>query len=235
MSTWQQPSTSKPSTLFAVVAFHAIAAYLLVSVATGVVQVTHAQPMFLAAISSFASAQSASQSKAGVSNQPNAATQPNVSHLDRQTAPASQTLTIETPNNLPQLPASPQNVAAENAPAKFQSEALSLAARSLPPPLETKSAETHAPQFGADYLNNPAPTYPALSRRSGEQGRVLLRVFVDEIGAAKTVEISQSSGFPRLDTAAAEAVRQWRFIAAHRGDESIAAWVLVPIHFNLRA
>jgi periplasmic protein TonB len=235
MSTWQQPSTSKPATLFVVAAFHAIAAYLLVFVATGVVRVPHAQPMFLAAISSFSSAQSESQSKAEVSIQRKASTQPTANHLDRQTAPVSQTLAIETPNNLPQQTASPQTTAAENAPSKRQSDALSLAAPSTPPRSETKPAETRAPQFDVDYLNNPAPNYPALSRRSGEQGRVLLRVFVDELGAAKTVEISHSSGFPRLDIAAAEAVRQWRFVAAHRGDENIAAWVLVPIHFNLRA
>lgn len=235
MSTWQQPSTSKPSTLLAVMAFHAIAAYLLMSVATAVVPVPHAQPMFLAAISSFASAQSASQTKAEVSIQPKATTQPNANNLDGQTAPAPQTPAIETPNQVPQQTASSQSAAAENPPSKSQIDALSLATRLAPPPPEMKPAETRAPQFDANYLNNPAPNYPVLSRRSGEQGRVLLRVFVDEIGVAKTVEVSQSSGFSRLDTAAAEAVRQWRFIAAHRGAESIAAWVLVPIHFNLRA
>jgi periplasmic protein TonB len=103
------------------------------------------------------------------------------------------------------------------------------------PLIPQRPAETiTAPQFGADYLHNPAPNYPALSRRTGEQGKVLLHVFVNARGAADTVEIRQSSGFPRLDTAAAEAVQQWKFIAARRGEEDIAAWVLVPIHFNLR-
>ncbi len=103
------------------------------------------------------------------------------------------------------------------------------------PPVPQRPTETiTAPQFGADYLHNPAPNYPALSRRTGEQGKVLLHVFVSAYGAANTVEVRQSSGFPRLDMAAAEAVQHWKFIAARRGEEDIAAWVLVPIHFNLR-
>jgi hypothetical protein len=35
-----------------------------------------------------------------------------------------------------------------------------------------------SPNFNAAYLNNPAPNYPSISRRLGEQGLVLLRVQV---------------------------------------------------------
>ncbi|TDR81947.1 energy transducer TonB [Paludibacterium purpuratum] len=56
----------------------------------------------------------------------------------------------------------------------------------------------------------PAPIYPALSRRAGERGAVLLQVSVDESGHPFRVEIEQSSGFERLDQAAQAAVRLWR-------------------------
>lgn len=92
-----------------------------------------------------------------------------------------------------------------------------------------------APRFDAAYLNNPAPTYPPLSRRLGEQGRVLVRVFVNPNGAPTKVQLRESSGHPRLDAAAEEAVRGWRFVPARRGDEPVGAWVLVPITFNLRS
>lgn len=92
-----------------------------------------------------------------------------------------------------------------------------------------------APRFDAAYLNNPAPTYPPLSRRLGEQGRVLMRVFVNPNGAPDQVQLRQSSGYRRLDAAAEAAVRGWRFVPARRGDEPIGAWVLVPIAFNLRS
>jgi protein TonB len=91
------------------------------------------------------------------------------------------------------------------------------------------------PRFDADYLDNPAPAYPSLSRRLGEQGRVLLRVYVHADGSAGQVEISESSGYERLDRAAREAVVRWRFLPARQGDRAVAGWVLVPISFNLRS
>jgi protein TonB len=89
------------------------------------------------------------------------------------------------------------------------------------------------PIFNADYLDNPAPRYPPLSRRSREQGRVLLRVLVTPGGSAQEIEVRDSSGHPRLDDAAREAVRQWKFVPAKRGDEPVAAWVLIPVSFKL--
>jgi protein TonB len=96
-------------------------------------------------------------------------------------------------------------------------------------------APVSPPQFNADYLNNPAPQYPALSRRLGEEGRVMLRVFVDERGLPARVELRSSSGHQRLDGIALETVRQWKFVPARRGDQAISAWVLVPISFSLRS
>lgn len=90
-----------------------------------------------------------------------------------------------------------------------------------------------APRFDAAYLNNPAPVYPALSRRIGERGRVLLRVFVNADGTTREVQVRTSSGSARLDQAAKEAVDRWRFVPARQGDEAVSAWVLVPISFQL--
>jgi protein TonB len=91
-----------------------------------------------------------------------------------------------------------------------------------------------APSFSADYLRNPAPAYPPLSRRMGEQGRVLLHVLVSAEGEPERVELRTSSGSPRLDGAALGAVKRWRFIPARQGDRPVPAWVLVPISFNLQ-
>ncbi|MBU0751297.1 MAG: TonB family protein [Gammaproteobacteria bacterium] len=90
-------------------------------------------------------------------------------------------------------------------------------------------------RFDAAYLANPKPAYPPASRRLGEEGRVVLRVHVSPGGAAETIEIKQPSGFARLDNAAREAVSRWRFAPARRGEQAIAAWVLVPIVFNLES
>ena len=89
------------------------------------------------------------------------------------------------------------------------------------------------PRFDADYLKNPAPPYPPLSRRMGEEGKVILRVVVTLQGSAESVEVKTSSGSTRLDEAAQKSVRNWRFIPAKRGDTAIQSAVLVPIIFKL--
>lgn len=102
------------------------------------------------------------------------------------------------------------------------------------PPAPAAPATLTQPRFDADYLSNPAPHYPPLSRRLGEEGKVVLRVHVEPGGRPSQIEIKSSSGSPRLDNAAQEAVSRWKFVPAKRGDEAVAAWVLVPIVFNLK-
>lgn len=84
-------------------------------------------------------------------------------------------------------------------------------------------------RYDADYLNNPAPAYPPLSRRLGEEGQVLVRVQVSADGSVLSVELKKSSGFERLDQAALKAVAKYRFTSI--GQTSV---VVVPIKFNLK-
>ncbi len=105
------------------------------------------------------------------------------------------------------------------------------ASGSAQPGTGTEPALTAA-RFDADYLHNPAPAYPAQSRRLKEEGTVLLLVRVSAEGTPLSVEIRNSSGFDRLDEAGLQAVRQWRFVPAKRGSENVAASVLVPIQFK---
>lgn len=88
-------------------------------------------------------------------------------------------------------------------------------------------------QFDAAYLNNPPPAYPALSRRLGEQGSVVLAVYVSENGRAENVTLKKSSGYGRLDRAAMAAVSGWHFAAARQGEQLVASWVNVPVKFVL--
>lgn len=106
-------------------------------------------------------------------------------------------------------------------------------AEPAPPPAPAAAAPVTPPDFVAAYLDNPAPEYPRLSRRLKESGGVLLRVLVSPQGQAGKVEVSKSSGYERLDQAAQEAVRSWRFVPARQGDQPISAWVIVPINFTL--
>ena len=83
------------------------------------------------------------------------------------------------------------------------------------------------------YLKQPAPHYPTESRRSFEEGLVILRVLIDESGHAKSVNIYRSSGHPRLDEAAREAVVRAVFKPYIDGGIARAAIAMVPVEFSL--
>ena len=126
--------------------------------------------------------------------------------------PVIETTTSTAPAPATAIAAPPENTAANAAPAE---ESFSQA------------------RFDANYLRNPAPPYPALSKRMGEEGKVVLRVSVSPQGTADSVDIKTSSGSPRLDEAAQKTVRNWKFVPAKRGDMAVQSWVLVPIIFKL--
>ena len=77
------------------------------------------------------------------------------------------------------------------------------------------------------------PTYPPASRRAGEAGTVRLKVLVDENGRTKDVQVAQTSGFSRLDDAAKQAVRRWKFKPAMEAGKAIPIWTQVAITFRL--
>lgn len=104
----------------------------------------------------------------------------------------------------------------------------------VPAPAAPPAAPTVvAPSSTASYLNNPAPAYPAISRRLNEQGLVVLRVLIGTDGLPQKVEVKQSSGFERLDQAAVKTVTRWRFVPGTRNGVPEAMWHLQPINFVL--
>jgi protein TonB len=80
----------------------------------------------------------------------------------------------------------------------------------------------------------PPPPYPAMALRRGLEGRVLLRVRVDEQGRPAEVTIEKSSGVRLLDEAALKFVQaRWYFVPLKRDGLAIAADALVPIVFRI--
>jgi len=100
-------------------------------------------------------------------------------------------------------------------------------------PVTAEIAPTE-PDYKADYLNNPAPSYPLAARRMGMQGRVVLNVEVLASGVCGQINIQQSSGFPILDNAALKTVKSWRFLPASRAGHAVDKWFMIPVHFSLK-
>lgn len=163
------------------------------------------------------------------------------------TSPAMPDITVPRPQPVERKPVLRPAPQPQPQPLAAQTEAPSAAAavpvvtQASPPSAEPAPASAPAApttvtqaRFDADYLQNQAPAYPALSRRIGEEGKVVLRVFVEPNGRPSQIQINAGSGSLRLDQAAQEAVWRWEFVPARRGNETVGAWVLVPIVFILR-
>jgi protein TonB len=102
------------------------------------------------------------------------------------------------------------------------------------PPAKPLAPVLQLPSSNADYLNNPAPVYPAISQRLGEQGQVVVRVLIGKDGQAHQGDVHQSSGYDRLDQAALRAVLSWRFVPGQRAGVPQDMWFNVPVSFNLK-
>lgn len=176
---------------------------------------------------------------------------PDISTEERHSTPLeiipAQTVTTPTPSqNAEPAPAptqttpSPPTPASRIAPAQTnKTPAAAAASPGANSRLETvgsssKTSEfiTTSPRLDPAYLHNPAPLYPALSKRNRETGTVFLLVSVNPEGNATSVTLHQSSGYDRLDQAAIQAVTQWRFVPGMRGQSAISATVIVPISFK---
>ena len=143
------------------------------------------------------------------------------------------------PQPLPKAVASPDPAPATAPTGTLDPEPTAPATPTPAPTAAQASTDTAAPaaivmpSSSAAYLNNPRPSYPSISRRMGEQGKVMLRVFVNAQGQPEQIQIQQSSGFDRLDKAAVDAVRRWKFTPGSRNGVAEAMWNIVPINFVL--
>jgi protein TonB len=100
-------------------------------------------------------------------------------------------------------------------------------------PVVAAPAKVELPSSDAEYLHNPKPEYPRLSKQRGEQGRVLVNVYIGVDGTAQRAEVKATSGFERLDQAALATARAWRYVPGKRGGVPEAMWFSVPINFVL--
>lgn len=133
-----------------------------------------------------------------------------------------------SPDAVPVSPAPP-----DPAPAAPLTAAATPAAAPVAAPAAPAAPQIELPSSSAAYLQNPAPAYPAISKRMGEQGKVVLRVFIGTDGLPQKIEINRSSGFERLDRQAQDTVARWKFVPGKRNGVPEAMWYLVPINFVL--
>lgn len=101
------------------------------------------------------------------------------------------------------------------------------------PPAPPAAPKIVLPSSDADYLSNPKPPYPPMSKRLSEQGKVIVRVLISADGTPLKAELRQTSGYERLDQSALATVMKWRYVPGKRDGVPEAMWFNVPISFQL--
>lgn len=142
--------------------------------------------------------------------------------------PRPQQLVVEAPVTAPSEPVAP-------APPPKLEPAPPIDAPPPPPPAPAKPAGpvTLGNELSVSCPDRTPPNYPAAAKRIGEQGRVVLRVELDETGRVTSARVATSSGSARLDEASLSAVRQWHCNPARRDGEPVRAVALQPFDFIL--
>ncbi|GHC94601.1 hypothetical protein GCM10007320_46640 [Pseudorhodoferax aquiterrae] len=129
-------------------------------------------------------------------------------------------------------PAAPTGVVAPPAPLPPIEQPVAPAPEP-PPPAPPAPPKIQLPSSDASYLQNPSPVYPAISRRLGEQGKVLVRVLIGINGQPERAEIKRSSGFERLDRSAMEYVMKCRYVPGKVNGVVQAMWYEAPVNYVL--
>lgn len=165
--------------------------------------------------------------------------QPAKNRTAQRPTPAPQPAKAELPAAVPAKepsPIAPQRSPVESAsqaaPAAQSAPAVSVASAPAAPAAPA-APRIELPSTQADYLNNPKPPYPPLSKRLREEGKVVVRVLIEPDGTASKAEIRTSSGFDRLDQTALQTALRWRYVPGKRNGTPEAMWFNVPINFVL--
>ncbi len=110
-----------------------------------------------------------------------------------------------------------------------------------PPRMVVVSAAPAAPSgpvsvsdLSAKLIDGKPPRYPIESRRKREQGTVVLDILLNTDGTVASLAIAHSSGFDRLDKAALDAVRKWRWSPTMRGGQAVAVRGTFDFPFTLQ-
>lgn len=84
-------------------------------------------------------------------------------------------------------------------------------------------------------IKSPPPVYPRDARLHGWEGTVRVRVLISESGTVKDTVVVASSGYESVDAAALNGLRRWLFSPAYKDGQPVAAWVVVPVIFDLES
>jgi periplasmic protein TonB len=83
------------------------------------------------------------------------------------------------------------------------------------------------------FLHRELPVYPQAARRMGREGKVVLRLAIDETGKLQQVEVVESSGL-EFTRAAVEAVKKSTYRPALQNGRPVPSRAILPVQFILK-
>lgn len=95
--------------------------------------------------------------------------------------------------------------------------------------IDSRFGDRGAPTF----LHQEMPVYPALARRLGKEGRVLLKLLIDADGKLVDVEVVEAAGYGFTE-ASVTAVKNSTYAPGYRDGMKVATRALLPVRFNLQ-
>jgi TonB family protein len=98
-----------------------------------------------------------------------------------------------------------------------------------PAVIETEFGSSGAPIF----LDRQMPVYPMMAKKLGKQGRVVLRLHINEKGRLLNIEVVEPAGYGFTESAM-EAVKMSTFSPAHEKGVSVASKALLTVRFVLK-
>lgn len=129
---------------------------------------------------------------------------------------------------LPKSKAEAPDSSAERVPAKPEVPLASVGSLDSPGDLEEKGVLVPSEVAHLD-----RPEYPFYCRRHGQEGTVVLTVEIGHDGKPERITMGESSGYPRLNSAAIEAVKKARFTPARRGGVPVSSHKRIAFTFKL--
>lgn len=139
---------------------------------------------------------------------------------------------VETPDvvkvaSAPEPAPQPQAIHRQSAESTVSKAAIASSGASVI--IETEFGSTGAPAF----VNRHMPVYPMMAKKLGRQGRVVLRLYINEKGRLLNIEVVEPAGYGFTESAM-EAVKMSTFSPAHEKGVSVASKALLTVRFVLK-
>jgi protein TonB len=149
------------------------------------------------------------------------------------------------PPPAPSRPAIPIESEDEDIPEDETIESTEINLNELPPAPPPPAEESDEASIFVAYDEPPEPiggfaaiqknlVYPEIARKAGVEGRVFIKVLIDQQGRVVDTQVVKSLGNNGCDEAAISAIKSVRWKPAKQRDKPVKVWVSIPVVFMLK-